>query len=310
VSSRPLQLSAAEIARRPASQALDALLAEARAGRRTLVMGVLNVTPDSFSDGGRFFTPADALAHAEQMAAEGADLLDIGGESTRPATFASHTPLSPEEELRRILPILEALTARLPDLPLSVDTYKAEVARQAVAAGAALVNDISALRADPEMASAVAELGVPVCLMHLLGLPMAIPTRPEYGDVVAEVKAHLRERAEAAQAAGIASEKIVLDPGIGFGKTAVHNLELLRRLRELTELGYPLLVGASRKSTIGKVLGGLPPEERLEGTAAAVAIAIANGASLVRVHDVKAMARVAKMSDAIVRGWSPSPPGS
>ncbi|HZP85043.1 MAG TPA: dihydropteroate synthase, partial [Chthonomonadaceae bacterium] len=150
--------------------------------------------------------------------------------------------------------------------------------------------------------------GVPVCLMHLLGLPMAIPTQPEYQDVVAEVREHLRERAEAARAAGIAPEDILLDPGIGFGKTAAHNLELLRRLRELTTLGYPLLVGTSRKSTIGRVLGDLPPDDRLEGTAATVALSIANGAALVRVHDVKAMARVAKMSDAIVRGWPASSP--
>ncbi len=168
-----------------------------------------------------------------------------------------------------------------------------------------MVNDISALRADPDMTPTVAALGVPVCLMHLLGLPMAIPKKPVYTDVVAEVRAHLQERAAAAREAGIASEKLVLDPGIGFGKTAAHNLELLRRLRELTHPDYPLLVGTSRKSTIGKVLGDLPPEERLEGTAATVAIAIANGAAIVRVHDVKAMARVAKMSDAIVRGWPP-----
>jgi dihydropteroate synthase len=301
----PLQLSAATIAARPAFRALEALLAAARRGERTLVMGILNVTPDSFSDGGQFFAPEVAVAHAAQMVADGADILDIGGESTRPATFASQTPLAPEEELRRILPVIQALSERLPDVPLSVDTYKAEVARQAVAAGAVMVNDISALRADPDMARTVAELGTPVCLMHLLGLPMAIPKHPEYGDVVAEVGAHLRERAAAAQAAGIALEHIVLDPGFGFGKTVQHNLELLRRLRELTTLGYPLLVGTSRKSTLGKVLGDLPPEDRLEGTAATVAVAIAYGAALVRVHDIKPLSRVVKMTDAIVRGWTP-----
>jgi len=306
VSPDPLQLSAEAISARPAGAVLRDLLAEARAGHRTLIMGILNVTPDSFSDGGQFFDPEAAVAHAERMAAEGADILDIGGESTRPATFATHSPLPVEEELRRILPVIEAVTARLPTMPISVDTYKAAVARQAVMAGAAMVNDISALRADPDMPPTLAELGVPVCLMHLPGLPTAIPLKPEYRDVVAEVREHLRERAQAAQMAGIAPEKLVIDPGIGFGKTAEQNLELLRRLRALTTLGYPLLVGVSRKSTIGKVLGGLPPEERLEGTAAAVAISIANGASIVRVHDVKAMARVARMSDAIVRGW-PSP---
>lgn len=289
----------------PATRRLQTLLDTARAGRRTLIMGILNVTPDSFSDGGRFFAPEAALAHAAQMVEEGADLLDIGGESTRPATFASAAPLEAEEEMRRILPIVEAVSERMPEVPLSVDTYKAAVARRAVEAGAAMINDISALRADPEMAATVAALGVPVCLMHLLGLPMAIPQRPVYTDVVQEVRAHLQERAEAAQTAGIPAEKIVLDPGIGFGKTILHNLELLRRLRELATLPYPLLLGTSRKSTIGKVLGDLPPEERLEGTAATVALSIANGAAIVRVHDVKEMARVARMSDAIVRGWPP-----
>jgi dihydropteroate synthase len=295
------RLDAAQIAGRPAHRALRSLLDSARQGRRTLLMGILNVTPDSFSDGGQFLDPDAAVARAEQMAAEGADILDIGGESTRPATFASHAPLAPEEELRRIRPVLEAISARLPAVPLSVDTYKSDVARQAVASGAVMVNDISALRADPAMARTVAELGVPVCLMHLPGLPTAIPAHPVYADVVAEVRAHLLERVEAAEAAGIAPENILLDPGIGFGKTVAHNLELLRRLRELTELPYPVLVGTSRKSTIGKVLGDLPPDDRLEGTAATVALAIAYGATIVRVHDVKAMARVAKMTDAIVR---------
>ena len=284
---------------------MRALLQQARQGKRTLIMGVLNVTPDSFSDGGQFFAPDRAAAHAEAMVAEGADILDIGGESTRPATFASQSPLPAEEELGRILPVIEAISSRLPGVAISVDTYKAEVARRAVEAGAAMVNDISALRADPEMAATVAALGVPVCLMHLLGLPMAIPLHPTYADVVREVRAHLLQQAGIALAAGIAAENIILDPGIGFGKTAVHNLELLRRLRELADTGYPLLVGTSRKSTIGKVLGDLPPGERLEGTAATVALSIAYGAAIVRVHDVRHMARVARMSDAIVRGWPP-----
>jgi dihydropteroate synthase len=279
------------------------LLETARRGRRTLVMGILNVTPDSFSDGGLFFDAGAAAAHAEQMVTEGADILDVGGESTRPATFTAHAPLDPVEELRRILPVIEAVSRRLPAVPISVDTYKAAVARAAIEAGAVMVNDISALRADPAMAQEVARLKVAVCLMHMPGLPTALPPTPHYADVVAEVKEHLRERAEAAIAAGIALEAVVIDPGIGFGKTAEHNLELLRRLHELTSLGYPLLLGTSRKSTIGKVLGGLPPEDRLEGTAATVALSIAGGAAIVRVHDVKAMARVARMSDAIVRGW-------
>jgi len=288
---------------RPADRRLMELLAHARAGKRTLVMGILNVTPDSFSDGGSYHNPLQALERAEQMAAEGADILDIGGESSRPATFASHAPLPVEEELRRIIPVLEALASRLPALPLSVDTYKAVVARRAVEAGAAMINDISALRADPAMVSTVSDLGVAVCLMHLPGLPTAILSDPGYDDVVQEVADHLRERAAFCVAAGIVGEQIILDPGIGFGKTVAQNLELLRRLRELTALGYPLLLGTSRKSTIGTVLGGLPPEDRLEGTAATVALSIANGAAIVRVHDVKEMARVVRMTDAIVRGW-------
>ena len=290
------------LSERPARRRLRQLLATARGGERTLLMGVLNVTPDSFSDGGLYFDPEKAVAHAAQMIADGADLLDIGGESTRPATFATQTPLPAAEELRRVLPVIAAVSQSFPETPLSIDTYKAEVAAQALEAGAALINDISALRADAEMASVAANAGVPVCLMHLLGLPMQIPADPQYVDVVAEVSDHLRARAEFALAAGIAAENILLDPGIGFGKDVAQNLELLRRLRELTEIGFPLLVGTSRKSTIGKVLGGLAPGDRIEGTAASVAISIANGAALVRVHDVKKMARVVRMSDAIVRG--------
>jgi dihydropteroate synthase len=273
------------------------LLDIARRGERTLVMGVLNVTPDSFSDGGRFFAPEDALRQAERMADDGADILDVGGESTRPGA----EPPSVEEELSRLLPVIKAIAARLP-VPISVDTYKAAVARRAVEAGAAMVNDISALTFDPDMARAVAERNVPVCLMHIRGTPRDMQQNPVYGDVVAEVRDWLAERAEAAKRAGIPPEHIILDPGFGFGKTAAHNLELLRRLRELTALGYPLLIGTSRKSTIGKVLGGLPPDDRLEGTAATVALSIANGAAIVRVHDVKEMTRVARMTDAVVRG--------
>jgi dihydropteroate synthase len=211
--------------------------------------------------------------------------------------------LPPDEEQGRILPVIAALAERLPALPVSVDTYKAAVACAAVLAGAAMVNDISALRADADMAATIASLGVPVCLMHMPGLPTSLPAHPEYGDVVAEVRAHLQERAAAALNAGIAPEAIVLDPGIGFGKSVQDNLALLRRQHELTGLGYPLLIGTSRKSTIGKILGGLPPEDRMEGTAATVALAIAYGAAMIRVHDVKSMARVARMSDAVVRGW-------
>ena len=284
-----------------ALETIQALLQTAREHKRTLIMGVLNLTPDSFSDGGRFETTEEALAAAERMLADGADILDIGGESTRPATFASNAPLPPDEEKRRILPIIAALAARFPDTPISVDTYKACVASAALEAGAVFINDISALRADPVMAGVVAGARVPVCLMQMPGLPTNMPRNPHYGDVVADVRDHLAERANAARSAGIAAGNIVLDPGFGFGKSVRQNLELIRRLGELADLGYPLLMGPSRKSTIGKVLGGLPPSERLEGTAAAVAICIANGAAIVRVHDVKEMVRVAIVADAIMK---------
>lgn len=286
-----------------AAESIHRLLQIAREGRRTLVMGVLNVTPDSFSDGGAYSTMDSALAAAEKMLGDGADILDIGGESTRPATFASHAPLPADEEKRRILPVIEAIVRRCPTAPISVDTYKADVAQSALDAGAVFVNDISALRADTTMAPLIAERGLPVCLMHMPGLPTSLPSDPGYGDVVADVRAHLLERAKTARSAGIAAENIVLDPGFGFGKTVSQNLALLRRLRELTDLGYPLLVGTSRKSTIGKVIGNLPPSDRKEGTAATVALAIAYGAAIVRVHDVLEMSRVARISDAVVRGW-------
>ncbi len=285
-----------------ALEILRSQLVSARNRTRTFVMGILNVTPDSFSDGGLFLNPERAVSRAGQMILEGADLLDIGGESTRPATFSDRSPLSAEEEKRRVLPVIRALTEEFPSVPLSVDTYKAEVAESAVRAGAVFINDISALRADPGMAAAAAQLGVPVCLMHLPGKPREVASLPADRDIVREVGDHLRGRAVFAVQAGIRAEAILLDPGIGFGKTVEQNLELMRRQEELLSLGFPLLVGASRKSTIGKVLGGLPPEERVEGTAAAVAIAITKGASFVRVHDVKEMVRVARMSDAIVRG--------
>jgi dihydropteroate synthase len=265
-------------------------------------MGILNVTPDSFSDGGKFQSVENALEQAERMIADGADILDIGGESTRPATFQCGASISIDEELRRVIPIIAHISRRFPGTPLSIDTYKAVVANAAVDAGAVLINDISAMRADPDMAHTMAETGAAVCLMHLLGLPGRIEVRPMYVDVVREVRDHLKERALAAEMAGILRERIVLDPGIGFGKTTQHNLELLRRQRELVFTEYPLLIGTSRKSTIGVVLDGAPPSDRLEGTAATIALAIANGAAIVRVHDVKEMRRVARMTDAIVRG--------
>ena len=272
-------------------------------GRRTLIMGVLNVTPDSFSDGGLYADTEAAVRHAHVLAAEGADILDIGGESTRPATFGDRSPLPIEEEKRRILPVITRLAAELPHIPLSVDTYKAEVAAAALDAGASLVNDISGLTFDAGMAALVAAHGVPLVLMHLLGAPRAIPLRPHYDDVVADIRTFFEHQIASAHAAGIPNAQIWLDPGLGFGKTVQHNLEILRRLPELKALGYPLVVGASRKKFLGRVLGTDDPQDRKEGTAAAVALSIAGGAAVVRVHDVREMTRVARVSDAIVRGW-------
>ena len=274
------------------SQALRIGSREFLWGERTYVMGIINVTPDSFSGDGLGTDVDAALAHALRFQDEGADILDVGGESTRPG----HAPVDEDEELRRVIPLIERLAGSA-TTPISVDTYKASVARRALAAGATMVNDIWGLRRDPEMAGVVAEAGVPVVVMHNQEAPI-------YKDVVADVMAILRESLRRAEAASIPREWVIVDPGIGFAKRPEHSLELLRRLGELRALGCPVLVGTSRKSSIGAVLG-LPVEERLEGTAATVAIAIANGADIVRVHDVKAMVRVARMSDAIVRGWSP-----
>ncbi len=266
-------------------------------------MGVLNVTPDSFSDGGLFAEIESAVRHAHRMVADGADILDIGGESTRPATFGDRSPLPPDEEKRRILPVIQRLHTELPHVPLSIDTYKADVAAAALDAGAGLVNDISGLTFDPDMAALVAGRGCPVVLMHLLGSPRDIPLRPHYDDVIADIRAFFERQIAYAHSHGVRDEQIRLDPGLGFGKTAQHNLEILRRLPELKSLGYPLVVGASRKKFLGRILGTDDPQDRREGTAAAVALSIAGGADVVRVHDVREMARVAKVSDAIVRGW-------
>jgi dihydropteroate synthase len=260
---------------------------------RTYLMGILNVTPDSFAGNG-VMEVESAVARGKVMLAEGADIIDVGGESTRPGAIS--VPL--EEELRRVIPVVEHLVEEL-GAPVSVDTRKAEVARQALRAGAGMINDVSALRADPQMAAVVAEAGVPVVLMHM-GMR---PTEQEQadGDVVTEIRVHLAERIEAAVAAEIPRERILVDPGFGFGKTVQQNLELLRRLGEFRALEQPLLISTSRKGTIGKVLGGLPVEERVEGTAATVAVAIVQGVDIVRVHDVRVMVRVARMTDAIVR---------
>jgi dihydropteroate synthase len=267
-------------------------------------MGVLNVTPDSFSDGGLFADPEAAVRHAHQMVADGAHILDIGGESTRPATFSDQSPLSSDEELRRVIPIIERLHSELPDTSLSIDTYKADVALAALDTGASIVNDISGLTFDPAMADLVAERQCPIVLMHLLGSPRNIPLRPHYADVIADIQAFYTRQCEYARSHGIEDAQIWLDPGLGFGKTAQHNLEIIRRLPELKALGYPLVVGASRKKFLGRILGTDDPQDRREGTAATVALSIAGGADVVRVHDVRVMARVAKVSDAIVRGWA------
>jgi len=268
-----------------------------KCGGRTLVMGILNVTPDSFSDGGKFLDPEAAVARGVRMLAEGADIVDVGGESTRPGS----EPVSEAREIERVVPVIAALS-RLPGALVSVDTTKARVAEEALAAGAAIINDVTALRGDPRMASVAAASGAGVVLMHMLGSPKSMQESPVYGDVVAEIAAFLKERMAAAAAAGIARDAVVVDPGIGFGKTLEHNLEILRRLREFAALGRPLLVGPSRKSFIGGILDGLPPKDRLEGTAAAVALCAAGGAAIVRVHDVLAMSRVVRVADAIRDG--------
>lgn len=263
-------------------------------GARTYIMGILNVTPDSFSDAGKYFDPAQAVAAAERMIAAGADIIDVGGESTRPGA----RPVPAAEEIKRVVPVIKAL--RRSKVVISIDTRKANVAAAALQAGADLVNDISGLRHDRKMAGLIARRKVPVCLMHIQGTPQNMQRRPAYYDLMGEVINYLEESIAIATKAGILHEKIIVDPGIGFGKTVEHNLEILQRLKELKVLGCPVLAGPSRKSTIGRVLG-LPVDERVEGTAAAVAVAIANGADLVRVHDVKEMVRVARMTDAIIR---------
>jgi dihydropteroate synthase len=273
------------------------LLDAARRGERTLVVGILNVTPDSFSDGGQFVDTESALAAAARMAQDGADILDIGGESTRPGSSA----VSEADEIRRVVPVIRAIAQSL-GIPISIDTMKHGVATQALEAGAVMVNDVTGMSFDPEMARLVAETAVPVCIMHMRGTPKTMQKASRYGDVVREVRDELNQRVAMAKAAGVRNEQIVIDPGFGFAKTASHNLELVRRLGEIADMGYPVLIGPSRKSTLGKVLGGLPVEDRLEGTSATVALSIAYGASIVRVHDVKEIARVVRMADAIVRG--------
>lgn len=264
--------------------------------KKTHIMGVLNVTPDSFSDGGLYFDRSSAVDRALKMIDEGADIIDIGGESTRPGS----DPVSPEEEIGRTVSVIETLANKI-TCPISVDTYRSEVARQALEAGASIVNDISGMTFDPSMPAVVAEYRVPVVIMHIRGTPKNMQVNPTYNDLIPEILDYFRRRIDYAVNSGIAEDHIIIDPGIGFGKTFDHNLAILNNLQEFTLLQKPLLVGPSRKAFLGKLLGGAPPGERIEGTAAAVAVSIIKGADIVRVHDVREMARVAAVTDAIKR---------
>ncbi len=279
----------------PPDKTLDSPSQKLELGRHTLIMGILNVTPDSFSDGGLFSNVEIAVEHAERMVAEGAHIIDIGGESSRPGA----DPVPTEVEMDRVLPVIEKLAKRI-EVPISIDTYKSSVARCAIDVGAYIVNDITALQGDADMASVVAKADVPVILMHMRGTPENMQSDPRYDSLISEIISFLKARIQAAMDAGISPERIIIDPGIGFGKTVAHNLEIIRRLREFQSLEKPILIGTSRKSFIGKILG-LSSDGRLEGTAATVAVAIANGADIVRVHNVKEMAKVARMADAIVQ---------
>ena len=259
---------------------------------RVAIMGILNITPDSFSDGGVFLSPAKAVDHALRMVAAGADIIDVGGESTRPGA----PPVSAQEELDRVLPVMEALRGVL-SVPVSIDTSKPEVMRAAVRAGAGLINDVMALRAPGAMQAAV-ELGVPVCLMHMRGEPRSMQDAPHYADVVGEVRDFLATRVQACVTAGMAVQDIIVDPGFGFGKTLAHNCALLRNLAALRALGAPLLVGLSRKSLIGKALG-LPLAQRLYASLALASMAVQNGASIIRTHDVEATRDVIRMVEVV-----------
>jgi dihydropteroate synthase len=274
-------------------------------GDRTLgpgpvLVGVLNVTPDSFSDGGAFLDPAKAASRATAMLDEGAEIIDVGGESTRPGS----DPVPQEEEARRVVPVIRGILTERPDTIVSIDTYRAATAGAALEAGARIVNDVTALRADPRMAALAAEAGCPLILMHMLGEPKTMQRDPRYEDVVREVRDFLAGRAEHAIAAGVEPENIILDPGIGFGKTLEHNLALLRRLDSLVELGFPILFGASRKRFIGWITGVEDARDRVFGTVAANVIACERGATLFRVHDVRPNREALAVAEALRRGSS------
>lgn len=269
----------------------------------TRIMGVLNVTPDSFSDGGLFFDLDKALTHAHEMIEDGADIIDVGGESTRPGS----RPVSEDEELRRVIPVIQELSKET-DKPISIDTYKSRVAEKAIEAGAQIINDISGLKADKDMARIAAANGAPVIINHIKGQPHNMPEKPAYEDLISEVMLDLRQSIDLAVKSGIREDAIIIDPGIGFGKTAQHNLEILNRLEEFKGLERPIMVGTSRKSFIGHVLG-LSASGGLIGTAATIAVAVIKGARIVRVHDVKEAVQVVLICDAIKNSSSESRPG-
>ena len=272
-------------------------------GSKTYIMGILNATPDSFSDGGKFLSADNAVKQAIEMEKEGADIIDIGGESTRPGS----KPVSIDEEMNRVIPVIEDLVNRI-NIPLSIDTYKSEVAKKALDLGVSMVNDITALRHDKNLASLVAEYNVPICLMHMKGEPQNMQQNPIYEDVIKEIYEFLKERTNYAISSGIKKENIIIDPGLGFGKRTGNgiedNSEIIHRLSELKNLGYPILIGASRKTFIGNMCGckrPLPVNERLEGSISAVSTAVMNGADIVRVHDVKETRLSLDLVDKIVR---------
>jgi dihydropteroate synthase len=266
------------------------------AGPGPVVVGILNVTPDSFSDGGDFFDPEAAAEHAAAMLDEGADMLDVGGESTRPGS----DPVSQEEEIRRVVPVLKRILSVRPEAVISVDTYRSGTAKAALEAGASLVNDVTALRGDPGMVSLIEEAACPVILMHMQGEPKTMQKEPNYQDVVREVRDFLAERAEYAVAAGVRLENIIVDPGIGFGKNFQHNLALLRNLDALVDLGFPVLIGTSRKSFVERITGAQEARDRVFGTVATTVLAFEQGATFFRVHDVRANRQALAVAEAVL----------
>jgi dihydropteroate synthase len=282
------------------SQSLARTIHDAAAAGRILVMGIVNVTPDSFSDGGRFDSVDKALAHARRLVAEGADMLDVGGESTRPGA----APVEARSEIERVVPVIEAIGGEL-DVPVSVDTMKAEVMRAAVAAGAAMINDVNGLR-DPQALAAAAELGVPVCIMHMQGEPRTMQHNPHYSDVVEDLLMFFRERVAACLDAGMAQRNLVLDPGFGFGKSLEHNLDLLDRFGRFREFGLPLLAGLSRKSMLGRITGRENADQRVAASVAGAVLAAERGADILRVHDVAETVDAVKVIHALRANRKPS----